>query len=803
MGSLKIPPGHIWLITECGSGLGRALATRLKKQGQKSVVLQFPGLFSLASITGGKEIDMMTLNMTAEDHLERTLKNIESQFGTIAGLIHAHPLPKVAVSVDDFFPAAEMELVQVVYFLAKHLKTSLNQGYFVIVTQVDGQLATSRQQAYSVMGSGLSGLVKSFQRESINTHCRFLDLDPGLDMDDAVSIVLEEIADPDKSSIEVGRIRKQRLTLGLETTETSLSPLEKPDAKSVFLVSGGGRGITADCVIELAKAYGCKFILLGRTLLSASEPLWAEGCTEPDALRQNLIKDLKRKGEILTPVEINKMLSSLSSQREIRHTLEEVKGAGGEAVYQCVDITDKASLQGVLSPIIQSWGHITGVIHGAGNLADKRLEKKTLADWQRVVTPKIIGLQNLLSVLDVARLKYLILFSSVSAYFGNAGQTDYALANEILNKFAYSCQSLYPGLQVTSINWGPWEKGMMNSVLQKYYQAQGIELISVATGTRLLREELEIGQTHRSQQILISGSLSLPDNYYTRRQEESSYLRDLQAVYNPFLNDHKVGDELVLPLTCAINWMVKNCENQLPNYQARVIEDFQVLKGIRLAKSSQCSCVSSVKPIDKRDDYLGYELQINTLNQDKPIALPRYKGKIFLSNHWENLPLYNNLELQVSLDKRVEKLYGDRACLFHGKTFQGVRQVLRINEGKITSLCCLDDVARDEQGQFAVNSFNPYVADVQLHNVLIWTYVYLEQGCLPMGVEKIEQFQPLNFDQEFYVSTEIVMRNQFKVVVDIYAHDQQGQIYMKWSRVYCTLMNKLSTLFWDKEVKAV
>jgi hypothetical protein len=72
-----------------------------------------------------------------------------------------------------------------------------------------------------------------------------------------------------------------------------------------------------------------------------------------------------------------------------------------------------------------------------------------------------------------------------------------------------------------------------------------------------------------------------------------------------------------------------------------------------------------------------------------------------------------------------------------------------------------------------------------------------------MGVEKIEQFQPLNFDQEFYVSTEIVMRNQFKVVVDIYAHDQQGQIYMKWSRVSYTLMNKLSTLFWDKEVKAV
>jgi NAD(P)-dependent dehydrogenase (short-subunit alcohol dehydrogenase family) len=184
------------LITECGSGLGSALATRLKKQGHKSVVLQFPNLFPLASITGGQEIDMITLKTTAEEHLGHTLKNIESQFGTIAGLIHTHPLPQVAVCVDDFFSALEMELVRAVYFLAKHLKTCLNQGYFVVVTQVDGQLATSGQQAYSVIGSGLSGLVKSFQRESINTHCRFLDLGPELDMDDAVSIVLEEIADP-------------------------------------------------------------------------------------------------------------------------------------------------------------------------------------------------------------------------------------------------------------------------------------------------------------------------------------------------------------------------------------------------------------------------------------------------------------------------------------------------------------------------------------------------------------------------------------------------------------------------------
>jgi len=164
---------------------------------------------------------------------------------------------------------------------------------------------------------------------------------------------------------------------------------------------------------------------LGRTSLSPSEPEWAQGCNDQKELRQRLINDLKQKSQNLTPVEVNKILFSLSSQREILQTLEQIKGSGGEAIYQCVDITDQASLTASISLIVQDWGPIAGIIHAAGNLADKRLEKKNLADWQQVITPKIIGLQNLLSVVDLASLKYLILFSSVSAYFGNAGQTDY------------------------------------------------------------------------------------------------------------------------------------------------------------------------------------------------------------------------------------------------------------------------------------------------------------------------------------------------------------------------------------------
>lgn len=764
------------------------------------MILQFPNLLPIASTPVGQETDMIALSIMTEAYLQDTLKTIQSQFGTIGGFIHTHPLPQVATSGDDFFPATEMELLQSIYSIAKHLKPSLNNGYFVAVTQVDGQLATSGEQAYSVVGSGLSGFVKALQREWMNTHCRFLDLNPQLPLNKAAEIVLEEIADPDIGLVEVGRSQKQRLTLGLEQTKAIFDPQEKPNQESVFLVSGGGRGITADCILELAQAYQCKFILLGRTPLSTSEPEWASGCIDRQELQQKLIKDSTQKGQNLTPVVVNNILHSLSSQREIRHTLEKIKQLGGEAIYLCVDLTQKAELQEKLNAIVKDFGDIKGIIHGAGNLADKRLEKKTLADWHQVFDAKIVGLRNLLSVIELAQLKYLILFSSVASYFGNAGQTDYALANEILNKFAYACQSLYPQLRVTSINWGPWEKGMMNPLLQKYYQEQGIDLIPAAVGTRFFREELGIAKPDVAQQIVISGSLSIPTSYTSKQQQEDSYERDLKEANNPFLSDHKIGDDAVLPMTCAINWMVKNCEDRLPNYKVRVIKDFQVLKGIRLAQSSELHCVSHLNPLDLENDCLGYSLQINSLSQDKPYELPHYQGTLFLSNQWETLPFYTNLDLESNLEKQVEDLYGIQGCLFHGKTFQGVRQVLQINEQKITSLCNLASIDFNQQGQFAVNSFNPYLADVQLHNVLIWTYHYLKQGCLPTGVEKIEQFYPLNFEQDFYVSTRIITRNKIKIVVDIFAHDRQGKILMKWSRVSYTVMNKLSTLFWGKEV---
>lgn len=62
-------------------------------------------------------------------------------------------------------------------------------------------------------------------------------------------------------------------------------------SSSVFVVSGGAKGITAECVIRLAQRYRCKFILLGRSPRTVPEAAWVT----PAAVAQRDEAALKRK----------------------------------------------------------------------------------------------------------------------------------------------------------------------------------------------------------------------------------------------------------------------------------------------------------------------------------------------------------------------------------------------------------------------------------------------------------------------------------------------------------------------------
>ena len=356
--------------------------------------------------------------------------------------------------------------------------------------------------------------------------------------------------------------------------------MDRPiDKNFIFLVSGGGRGITAQCVIKLAQRKKCKFILLGRSEIANSEPVWAQDCFDELQLKKRIMEYLLTLGEKPTPKVVKQKFKSIVARREIQQTISSIENAGGQARYLSVDVTDSNALQKEVASAVNDLGQINGIIHGAGNLSDKLVEQKTTQDFEIVYAPKVKGLINLLDCVDSSYLNYLVLFSSVAGFYGNAGQTDYALANEILNKSAHLYQSKHPNCRVVAINWGPWDSGMVSPQLKKVFAERNIETIPVEAGTEMLVRELESVKS-RDAQVIIGSLLTPFPRRLTPELCSHRISRRLSLDANPFLQDHAIAGKPVLPATCAVAWTINICEQLYPGYSFFSCQNFKVLKGI-------------------------------------------------------------------------------------------------------------------------------------------------------------------------------------------------------------------------------
>src|SRR5262249_53304340 len=161
------------------------------------------------------------------------------------------------------------------------------------------------------------------------------------------------------------------------------------------------------------------------------------------------------------------------------------KESGATVEYHAVDVADAAAFGSLLDDVLARFGRIDGVVHGAGIIEDKLVRDKTIESFERVLRPKVAGALTLMARLRPETLKFLVLFSAVSARYGNRGQCDYAAANEILNKLAASW-SRSGSARVVSINWGPWESsgGMVSAELAQKFAEAGVKLISRGQGRK-------------------------------------------------------------------------------------------------------------------------------------------------------------------------------------------------------------------------------------------------------------------------------------------------------------------------------
>ncbi|MCB0035140.1 MAG: SDR family NAD(P)-dependent oxidoreductase, partial [Anaerolineales bacterium] len=790
-----LPQDACCLITDEGTAVTTQVAQALVAQGWRVAVLSFPQTVVGSQAELPANVGRVVCTDLNETALQESLTAVAAQYGRIGSFVHLHPRT-----------AASTTILKQVFFIAKHLKETLHdaaaqqdRAAFMTVMQLDGALGLDGQIDFDPISGGLCGLTKTVNLEWPQVYCRAVDLHPSYEPSQAAAFVTAELFDPNRLITEVGYGNHGRVTL--ETVEAPLEPYTPSTiitADSVFVVSGGAKGITADCVIRLAKQYQCKFVLLGRSSIEDVDTSWLGNYADEAALKQQIMQHLLAQGEKPTPMLVGKMARAISSKHEIEQTLHTIEQAGSQAEYLSVDVTDSGALTAALAAVAQRLGRITGIIHGAGVLSDKLIEKKTEQDFTAVYNTKIDGLHALLQAVPAQQLDHLVLFSSAAGFYGNVGQSDYAIANDILNKTAHLIKMQHPNCHVVAIDWGPWDGGMVTPALKQLFAERNIQVIPVEVGTWLLVNELTAANQSVAQTV-VGGPLAFPDGDLGETLHKHRIHRHLSAEANPFLQDHVIGGNPVLPTVCAIAWMGSLCEQLYPGYTMFSCDNYQVLKGIVFDDSHPDSkqYTLELEEIAKGNGAIAFKALVSSQNE---AGKPRfhYRAEITLLAKLPEAPVYQQFDPSKSEVIDKTELY-QNGTLFHGPDFQGVEQVLNISPSKVTMRCQLAALSAAEQGQYQVQSFNPFIADGQFQSMVIWARRFHDAGSLPLHTDRGEQFRPIPFDTTTYVSMEVKESSDSELVADILTHDENGRLYARVLGAKVTISKQLNHLFVPKQ----
>ncbi|MCK5838046.1 MAG: SDR family NAD(P)-dependent oxidoreductase, partial [Desulfobacula sp.] len=347
----------------------------------------------------------------------------------------------------------------------------------------------------------------------------------------------------------------------------------------VVVITGGAKGVTAACAIEMAKKYSPTIILIGRSEAASSEPEWAKNIHDDPVILKKAILDHEFKGQMPKPADIEKIYQKIISNREIRENIHLMNENGSKVKYFSADIRKTKEIDTIFTTIRKEFNPITAIIHGAGVLEDKLIIDKHIDQFTHVLETKVKGLEALLSASKPDKLKYFVLFSSIAARTGNQGQCDYAMANEILNKTAQKLAAKNSGCKFLSINWGPWEGGMVDISLKNEFLKRGIELIPLKAGAQQLLKEMG-SKEKNGPEVIIGAHLSKPKKSKEPKLTKAITL-SLGLTATPVLSSHQIAGEPVVPFALLMDCHAHAAQKNNPGLVFAGMDNMRLLKGIK------------------------------------------------------------------------------------------------------------------------------------------------------------------------------------------------------------------------------
>ncbi|MFH2218061.1 MAG: SDR family oxidoreductase [Pseudomonadota bacterium] len=596
------------------------------------------------------------------------------------------------VIVPDF-NSADDRFLKDAFLLTKHaapgLLDSAAEGgaLFASVTRLDGAFGFKGQGVVNPVQGGLAGLVKTASLEWDGVVCRAIDVAPDWRESGKIAkSVVTEILNPDPSSpVEIGLGADGRRTFALESSPYPDGRINL-DPGDVVVITGGARGVTAYAAQALARQAKPTLVLMGRSPEPSPEPEWLTALHSEADVKKAILENEYR-GRNVTPVQIEASFKKHTANREISKNLEMMSETAANVLYYSVDVRDAEKVSSILDEVRLAHGPIAGVIHGAGVLEDRLIVDKTMDQFDNVYDPKVEGLRVLLEATRPDPLKYLVLFSSVTARIGNIGQADYAMANEVLNKIAQQEATARPDCRVVSINWGPWDGGMVCSALKRKFEKNNIDLIPPEAGAMCMIYEMA-GERGSPAEVVIGANVA-PDKgkaesrfAVSRRQaarlknEKLSLAlkREIDIHGYPILQAHILDGKPVVPFALIAEWLGYGALHENPGLTLHGLDDMRVLIGIKLDSEKKIIRLMAGKA-RKNGSHFSVDVEVRD-GIHQGVETIHSRATAVLTDELTPPPYFDKTRIAGSkaYPRSMDEVYDK--ILFHGSELRGIREII-------------------------------------------------------------------------------------------------------------------------------
>lgn len=540
-----------------------------------------------------------------------------------------------------------------------------------------------------------------------------------------------------------GRRLEPRLRLLPILKDSAELPLGQDD---VLLVTGGGKGIAAECALSLARETGVRLALLGRS--------------QPD------------------------------SDSELSTNLDRMTTAGVHVRYIAADVTDAEAVQVAVSKLEADLGSITAIVHGAGVNVPQLLTSLDKKDFLCTLAPKVQGVRNVLAAINPEQLRLFITFGSIIARTGLPGEADYALANEWLARLTERFHLRHPNCRCLSVEWSIWSGVGMGDRLGRVdaLMREGITPISPDAGISILRQL--VAQPLPATSVIVTGrfgeaptlKVEQPELPFRRFLENKRvYYPGVELVVDvelstdtdPYLNDHVFQGERIFPGVMGLEAIAQVAMALLETSKIPVFEDVQFNRPI---------VVSDASPLTIRIAALVREsgkVEVVLRSEQTGFGVDHFRATCLLKSQetgtqktTEASP--NKSRIPNSLNPQRD-LYGD--ILFHKGRFQRLQRYhhLRATE-------CLAEISEGDESWFsrylpqALILGDPGARDATIHAL---------QACvphttiLPNGIERLEIYEQEASGTRF-VSARERQRIGDTFIYDLEVIDKDEKILERW-----------------------